>query len=256
MVAATMSMLAGAAPAHAARCANANVRPAGGSLEALSGAVVCLLNQQRAHAGLAPLAVSRRLGVAGWRHARDMRDRGYFSHTSLDGRSFVDRISAARYLEGHESEAWALGEVLAWSAEPSAAPARLVAALMASDTHRAVILDARYTELGVGMVRGNPSGAGRGDTLVVDFGNLTSPPGLRAQPTAPEPSASGTAHHAKDKKAPKGKPDPSKPAPPASAPAPSSEPAPAASAPPEDPAGKHDDRDKGEKGDQGHGRGP
>lgn len=37
------------------------------------------------------------LGLAAQRHAQDMADNDYFSHYSLDGRSFVDRIRATPY---------------------------------------------------------------------------------------------------------------------------------------------------------------
>src|SRR5215218_9064237 len=60
LVAACMAiaMLAVAAPADAADCPFADAQPGEASLADLSQATVCLLNNERAAAGLAPLRVS------------------------------------------------------------------------------------------------------------------------------------------------------------------------------------------------------
>jgi hypothetical protein len=120
-----------------------------------------------------------------------MRDRDYFSHTSLDGRSFSQRILNAGYMRGQEQGPWNVGETLAWGSGALASPAQLVASLMASPPHREVILDGDYRELGVGVVRGTPTADESGATLVVDFGTLSlKTPAPPAAPPAPEAPSS------------------------------------------------------------------
>src|SRR5690606_6956359 len=57
--------------------------------------VVELVNAARAEAGCGPLATDERLARAAQGHADDMAAQGYCSHTSLDGRSFADRVRDA-----------------------------------------------------------------------------------------------------------------------------------------------------------------
>ena len=168
-------------------CASAGAGAADASVKSLTNAVICLINRERTRQGLGRLAVGKRLWLAAYGHAQDMRDNRYFAHTSLDGRSFVDRIRAARYLEGHEDGPWTLGEDIAWAPEQSSQPATIVAAFMNSPEHRAVILDPRHVELGVGFLRGTPEGDADGATVVVDFGSIVSAGGLHQDPPAPAP---------------------------------------------------------------------
>lgn len=171
-----------AAPAATANdCARADTLSAELSVDEYGESVLCVLNRERADRGLAPLVFAKRLGVSSWFHARDMRDEGYFGHTSPDGRSFVDRIRAARYLEDHENDRWSLGETLAWSSEATSTPSRVVEALMDSPTHHDVVLDPRFREVGIGVVRGTPTPDDSGVTVAIDYGSLRSAAGLRGQ---------------------------------------------------------------------------
>jgi uncharacterized protein YkwD len=196
------ALLALSAPALAGRgggCDDAKARTAQASTAALEDAVACLLNAERRKAGLRRVSGNRRLETAAIRHARDMRDRDYFSHTSVDGRSFSQRIMDAGYMRGQERGPWKVGETLAWGTGTMSTPAQLVANLMASPPHREVILDGDYREIGVGIVRGTPTPDETGVTLVVDFGSLagTPPPPPQAEerpaddPPAPQPDDRG-----------------------------------------------------------------
>jgi uncharacterized protein YkwD len=51
---------------------------------------------------------------------------------------------------------WWVGENLAWGAGDRSAPRRIVAAWMHSPSHRANILDGRFTEVGIAVVSGAP----------------------------------------------------------------------------------------------------
>ncbi|MCS6798415.1 MAG: CAP domain-containing protein [Myxococcota bacterium] len=100
-----------------------------------------LTNEARASAGLPALVCDDALTRAARLHSKDMCDRDYFSHTSLDGRSFTDRIEeqGARY--------GAAGENIAWGQRT---PAEVHAAWMSSPGHRSNILGRAYRRIGIG----------------------------------------------------------------------------------------------------------
>ncbi len=56
-----------------------------------------LVNAERISLGKAPLVANSQLENAAYLHSKDMGDNDYFSHTSLDGRTFSQRITAAGY---------------------------------------------------------------------------------------------------------------------------------------------------------------
>ena len=56
-----------------------------------------LVNAERANLGKAPLVANLQLENAAYLHSKDMGDHDYFSHTSLDERTFSQRITAAGY---------------------------------------------------------------------------------------------------------------------------------------------------------------
>ena len=172
------------APAVASPCPLEDSAASAATPEQLSDALACLVNRERRRHGLRKLDVSFRLGTAALRHAQDMRDQRYFSHDSIDGRTFVDRIRSAGYLDGREDRQWAVGETLAWGSEPASQPAKLFEALLDSPPHRRVILDDPYREVGIGVVHGTPEGAPDGATVVMEFGSLISPAALREESPA------------------------------------------------------------------------
>jgi uncharacterized protein YkwD len=58
---------------------------------------LALVNAERASLGKTPLIANSQLETAAYLHSKDMGDNDYFSHTSLDGREFSQRITAAGY---------------------------------------------------------------------------------------------------------------------------------------------------------------
>jgi uncharacterized protein YkwD len=102
-------------------------------------------NADRVRYGLAPLAIDAQLaGIARWRSV-DMAGRNYFSH-DIDGYD-VFQVLREQGVTYHVA-----GENLAYDyAAPDVAVAQAERALMASPTHRANILRAEYTHLGVGV---------------------------------------------------------------------------------------------------------
>jgi uncharacterized protein YkwD len=103
--------------------------------------VVALANEARAQAGCGPLRVDARITAAAQAHSDDMAANDYFSHDSLDGRSFADRLRAAGY-PSPGGENIAQGQRSAQSVHQ---------AWMNSSGHRANILNCGFTTIGVGV---------------------------------------------------------------------------------------------------------
>ena len=104
--------------------------------------VVALVNQARDAAGCGPVTVNGALTAAAQAHSNDMGANDYFSHTSQDGRTFGQRISAAGYGGGYLGENIARGQRSAQAVHD---------AWMASSGHRRNILDCDFTAIGVGL---------------------------------------------------------------------------------------------------------
>ncbi|MGW0521011.1 CAP domain-containing protein [Crossiella sp. NPDC003009] len=102
--------------------------------------VVQLVNQERARAGCRSLRVDERLVTAAQRHATDMANRGYFSHTAPEGTSFVDRARSAGY-PAPGGENIAKGQRTA---------EKVMESWMGSSGHRANILNCSFVAIGVG----------------------------------------------------------------------------------------------------------
>ena len=151
------------ASAAAAGCPGADTVPSGVNTAAVRAAVLCLVNVQRAANGLGALTDNGPLTVAAQAHSDDMVSAGYFSHTSLDGRDFAGRISAAGYGGA------AMAENIAWGAGSRSTPAQIVTGWMNSAGHRANILNGSLSTSGVGVAAGSPTG-GSGATYTHDFG--------------------------------------------------------------------------------------
>jgi uncharacterized protein YkwD len=149
--------LATAPSASAARvCAAASAKPRQAPKRTFRRTTVCLLNGIRRAHGLRPLRISRRLTRAARRHAGDMVRRRYFSHWSLSGASFLDRIRRTGYLR--RARRWIAGENLAWGTGRRGSPRAIVRAWMRSPGHRHNILTRRYREIGTGVAFRAPSG--------------------------------------------------------------------------------------------------
>jgi uncharacterized protein YkwD len=133
-------------------------------------ATLCQLNRERAHHGLAQLKLNKRLARAARRHARDMARRNYFSHDTLGGGSFVDRIRREGYLKGAHS--WTVGENLAWGSRGLSRPRVIMRMWMNSPGHRANILNGSFREIGIGVAYDAPvaGGANPAGTYATDFG--------------------------------------------------------------------------------------
>jgi uncharacterized protein YkwD len=128
---------------------------------------VCLINQARGDHGLGALRATSSLERAAAAHSRDMVRKGFFAHDSPTGSTPKQRIDRAGYFDGASS--WALGETIAWGTGGRASPGSIVRSWLRSSGHRAILLDGRYRDLGIGIALGAP-GASGGATFTGDFG--------------------------------------------------------------------------------------
>ena len=105
--------------------------------------VVRLVNAERASHGLPALSIRADLCQYARVKSQDMHDSGYFSHTSPNYGSPFDMMKSFGITYSHAGENIAMGY---------STPEAVVSAWMNSEGHRANILSASYTELGVGYV--------------------------------------------------------------------------------------------------------
>ena len=148
-------------------------------------AMQCLTNYARAHAKLGPLALNTTLGAAGQAKLKADLSCGEFSHTPC-GTPF-DSVFAP-YVQGATS--YAIGENIAWSTGSYGTPRATMDAWLNSDGHRENILNAEFTEVGVGYLSGQTFQGYDGATLwSQEFGVRTPGSTAQAQPPAVRPVA-------------------------------------------------------------------
>ncbi len=134
-------------------------------------AVLCLVNRERTAHRLPPLRINLSLSNTARRHSAQMVAARYFSHNGPRNSTLMTRVRGTRYLRN--ARAFALGETLAFAGAQQATPAGLVALLMASPEHRAILLSRTYRDIGVGVSSGAPIAGTPGATLTLDLGRAT-----------------------------------------------------------------------------------
>ncbi|HEX6743529.1 MAG TPA: CAP domain-containing protein [Solirubrobacteraceae bacterium] len=178
---ATLALCAPAA-AQADDCAGADLVPAADNVAVVSGATLCLLNQQRATNGIGPLVENAALSTASAGYSQRMVAQGFFGHESPDGGTLVERLTAVGYLGG--DDAWVVGENIGWGQASLATARSMVAAWMNSPGHRENLLSADYTQVGLGLALGTPTDQTWGATYTTDFGAGAAPAAADARAKA------------------------------------------------------------------------
>jgi uncharacterized protein YkwD len=167
-----------------ASCTDTDVMPEAGTMATVVTATLCLVNGERADAGLPPLTMNAQLSKAAAGHSADMVERQYFAHDTPEGKTVVDRTRAASYIPSDAS--WIVGENLAWGTGNLGTPASIVASWMGSTGHRANILRSAYKEAGLAVSVGNPrSPDGSGGTYTMTFGAVNRASDGQAVAAAP-----------------------------------------------------------------------
>lgn len=116
--------------------------PGGYQLSAAEQQMINLVNQERQKAGIAPLQVDLELSRVARIKSQDMRDRGYFSHTSPTYGSPFEMMKSFGITYR------TAGENIAKHYSVEGAHA----GLMNSDGHRRNILNPSFTHIGIGIV--------------------------------------------------------------------------------------------------------
>lgn len=120
--------------------------------------VIRQTNEQRARLGLQPLAYNGVLSAAAAAKGQDMFANQYWAHTSPTGKEPWDFMSESGYTYR------VAGENLARDFMNTST---MVDAWMASPTHKANVVNSRYTEIGVAVINGHLQGTDT--TLVVQM---------------------------------------------------------------------------------------
>lgn len=115
----------------------------GNDLTAAEQRMFDLVNQDRAAAGLPPLEIDMRLVRAARIKSQDMKDQGYFAHTSPDGTTPWDLMKAQGVTYRTAGENIAMGFTNSDAAEKG---------FMNSPGHRANILNKDFNHVGIGIV--------------------------------------------------------------------------------------------------------
>jgi uncharacterized protein YkwD len=153
-------------------CLNEEITPEPSNLALVRAAVLCLVNHVRAEHDETPLAPDPDLERAAEEHSLELVADDYFAHVSPSGETPVDRIRATGYIPG-PSVGYVIGENLAWGTLDLATPGSIVRAWVASPGHLANILEAHYTNTGIGVVAAVPpslAGGEPGATYAQEFG--------------------------------------------------------------------------------------
>lgn len=141
--------------------------------------LIALTNTQRSAAGLAPLNFDGRLASSAFAKAQDMLAKGYWSHTSPDGRSTWYFVGQAGY--GYVT----VGENLAKGFSSDTA---VITGWMASSTHRANILNPAFKDIGIGIVNGVFDGE-QTTIVVAHYGATTAAAAPKPAPAPATPAA-------------------------------------------------------------------
>jgi uncharacterized protein YkwD len=126
--------------------------------------VAAQINVVRRSHGRSRLTLSPQLTRAGQEHARQLAVAGYFSHDWSDGSPFGSWIK--HFYPVGNARTWRAGENLAWSVQDVTAR-QAVEMWLASPEHRRILLDKRWRQVGLGVIRADGAGGIYGGQSVV-----------------------------------------------------------------------------------------
>ncbi|MBK9975267.1 MAG: CAP domain-containing protein [Planctomycetes bacterium] len=115
----------------------------------LAADVLVLVNQERANVGAPALTWNGPLAAVAQAHSADMAARNFFAHNNPDGQTPFDRMAAAGITYTAAAE-----NIAAGYAEANA----VMNGWMNSPGHKTNILNATYTEIGIGVKQGGSFG--------------------------------------------------------------------------------------------------
>lgn len=139
------------------------------SAQDVRAAILQLVNDERAKAGVPPIRRNAALERSAQAYADEMDGLGFFGHVDPDGDTLKERVGAVGYFSGDYDEdcgcikGYILGENLARGQRTAA---EAMAAWMSSPSHRDMVTAKAFTDLGVGV---------RAGTWVQHFGGILVP---------------------------------------------------------------------------------
>jgi uncharacterized protein YkwD len=134
------------------------------SLKIKEKRVLALHNVARAARGLKPLCADPRLTRAARSHSREMIEKDYFSHSSYNGESIIERLRRFGYHRRIYAENIAGGSRTFGGSDST------FRRWMNSPSHKGNILDSRFRPVGVGAYTGRYKGTRKYTMYTVDFG--------------------------------------------------------------------------------------
>jgi uncharacterized protein YkwD len=123
--------------------------PASANADQAVAEMVAAINSVRLGASVAPLSTDQELEALAAERSADMAGRGYFSHVTPEGLTVFDLLEAREWLNGSAAENLALN-----SAVGSESAAIALQQFLASPPHRANLLQAGFSQIGVGTASG------------------------------------------------------------------------------------------------------
>ena len=132
------------------------------ALERARTATLCLINRERAAHGLPALATDARLTQAAQLHADDMDRRDFYDHRNPDGAVPSVRV----YAQGLPPHGTTVAENIHWGTGWLGTPREIMRDWMNSPGHRANILRAEVSHVGVGIGFDAPRRGHRGQARV------------------------------------------------------------------------------------------
>jgi uncharacterized protein YkwD len=158
---------AGAATA----CPGGGTRPNATNAAAAARTTLCLINQIRLAHHLRPLETNAPLESVAASQVRTMVSWDYFADVRPTGQTPMSLIATSPYRVRGADEL-SVGQNIAWGSGYLSSPGRIVAAWMASPSHRAIILTAEFRDAGVAVKPALPSvlrAGRRGATYAMEF---------------------------------------------------------------------------------------
>ena len=164
-----------------AACTDDVTVPSAADADVVAASAVCLVNVERARAGLAALPVDARLVRSAAAHAGAMVESRFFAHKGPSEPELGARGASAGYTGG-------MGENIGYGIGKLATASAMVDAWMNSPPHRENILDPRWRGIGMSVIASSPTGPPTpGASYVTNFGSedASGSPAAAASPPAP-----------------------------------------------------------------------
>jgi uncharacterized protein YkwD len=141
-------------------CPGAYAHPGAGDERAIEAATLCLINDLRRAARLAPLQANGELQAVALTQVRGMVRLNYFADVSPTGITPSALIAATPY--GQHASTLLVGENIAWGTGADVTPAYTVQAWLDSPPHRELIYTPQFRDAGVAATPAVPARLARG----------------------------------------------------------------------------------------------